>query len=100
MEGNARLAEHVCRCAPRKAVVVSATETYPVQHLGTGDSSFVPNVLPDDAASGMLERIRDEIEWCVMRHKGGEVPRLVSMQATISDDGVCIPRLCHEILFW
>jgi hypothetical protein len=89
-------AGHECKCEARDSVVVDAQQSIKPSsafkhlgrmHLGTGDSSFVPCVLPPGDAAGMLDRIRDEVEWCVMRHKGGEVPRLVSVQATLDADG-------------
>jgi hypothetical protein len=72
---------------PQQSIKPSSAFKHLGRHLGTGDSSFVPCVLPPGDAAGMLDRIRDEVEWCVMRHKGGEVPRLVSVQATLDADG-------------
>jgi hypothetical protein len=88
----ARLAAHECRCEiPAQINTTEQREAGSpevlIEGLGVGDSAFVPHLMPIAQADGMFERIRDEVPWCVMRHKGGQVPRLVSMQASIDSDG-------------
>jgi len=45
-----------------------------------GDSYLLHNVIDCDLAKTMFELIRDEIEWNKMDHRGGPVPRLISVQ--------------------
>jgi nicotinamidase-related amidase/glutathione S-transferase/alkylated DNA repair dioxygenase AlkB len=59
-----------------------------------GDSRVIHNLLPDAEADSIFERVRDEVRWQRMSHKGGEVPRLVAVQGEISDDG-SIPVYRH-----
>uniref|UniRef100_A0A7S2WK53 Fe2OG dioxygenase domain-containing protein n=1 Tax=Rhizochromulina marina TaxID=1034831 RepID=A0A7S2WK53_9STRA len=51
--------------------------------LGSGDSWLKTNVMEDD---GLFAKLRDEVQWSEMRHKGGAVPRLVCMQGTYDVD--------------
>ncbi|KAF5875087.1 putative isochorismatase family protein family protein [Botrytis fragariae] len=52
-----------------------------------GDTTVIQNLLPDTLASGIFEKIRDEVLWQKMGHQGGEVPRLVAVQGQIEEDG-------------
>ncbi|PUU83199.1 hypothetical protein B9Z19DRAFT_965421 [Tuber borchii] len=55
--------------------------------LGEGDSEVVNNILPADLAEVAFERLKKEVAWRSMYHRGGEVPRLVAVEGEISDDG-------------
>ncbi|CAZ86445.1 unnamed protein product [Tuber melanosporum] len=55
--------------------------------LGEGDSEVVNNILPADLADVAFERLKKEVAWRSMYHRGGEVPRLVAVEGEISDDG-------------
>ncbi|CUS10483.1 unnamed protein product [Tuber aestivum] len=55
--------------------------------LGEGDSEVVNNVLPADLAEVAFERLKKEVAWRSMYHRGGEVPRLVAVEGEVSDDG-------------
>ncbi|RPA96604.1 hypothetical protein L873DRAFT_1693991 [Choiromyces venosus 120613-1] len=55
--------------------------------LGEGDSEVVNNVLPKDLAEVAFERLKKEVAWRSMYHRGGEVPRLVAVEGEINDDG-------------
>lgn len=55
--------------------------------LGEGDSEVVNNILPTDLAEVAFERLKKEVAWRSMYHRGGEVPRLVAVEGEISDDG-------------
>ncbi|KAJ7765079.1 hypothetical protein DFH07DRAFT_372980 [Mycena maculata] len=55
--------------------------------LGTGDSYLALDVVPPELADVAFERMREEVEWDVMHHRGGEVPRLVAVQGKIGPDG-------------
>jgi len=52
------------------------------------------NVLSADLQLELFERLDSEIDWNVMTHKGGPVPRLISIQAE-STDGGCFPLYRH-----
>jgi alkylated DNA repair dioxygenase AlkB len=47
----------------------------------------VPNVLPAELARDAFERVRAELPWAPMFHKGIAVSRLVATQADVTDDG-------------
>ncbi|KAK7014970.1 DNA oxidative demethylase ALKBH2 [Favolaschia claudopus] len=55
--------------------------------LGTGDSYLTLNVLPPDLAAVAFDRLREQVKWDVMHHRGGEVPRLVAVEGLVSTDG-------------
>ncbi|KAF7953089.1 hypothetical protein EAE96_006308 [Botrytis aclada] len=55
--------------------------------LCEGDTAVIQNLLPATLASGIFEKIRDEVLWQKMGHQGGEVPRLVAVQGQIGEDG-------------
>lgn len=59
----------------------------PVLGLGSGDSFLLLNVLPPELAERVYEELDEEICWNIMNHKGGQVPRLISIQGDISEDG-------------
>ena len=66
----------------------------PLLGLGAGDSSVFLNVLSADLRSELFEKLDTEIDWNVMTHKGGPVPRLISIQAE-STVGGCFPLYRH-----
>jgi len=66
-------------------------DTFPICD---GDSEIIHNLLPQSEASGIFEKLRDEIRWQKMSHQGGDVPRLVSVQGEIGEDG-SIPIYRH-----
>ncbi|KAJ7502597.1 hypothetical protein B0H11DRAFT_1989275 [Mycena galericulata] len=55
--------------------------------LGTGDSYLTLNIVPSELADVAFERMRDEVKWDVMHHRGGEVPRLVAVEGEVGPDG-------------
>ncbi|KAG6810672.1 hypothetical protein H0H92_010820 [Tricholoma furcatifolium] len=55
--------------------------------MGAGDTYLVPDFLPQDIIDGAFERMRSEVKWNVMHHRGGEVPRLVAVEGEVADDG-------------
>lgn len=55
--------------------------------LGAGDTEVWYGVLPEELEAGAFEALRDEIDWEQMRHRGGVVPRLVSLQGDLEEDG-------------
>lgn len=52
-----------------------------------GDTTVIYNVLPLSQAEGIVEKLREEIQWRTMSHQGGEVPRLVAVQGEVAADG-------------
>ncbi|KAH9209325.1 hypothetical protein DL95DRAFT_27004 [Leptodontidium sp. 2 PMI_412] len=62
--------------------------------LCEGDTTIIKNLLDDELAEGIFEKIRDEVQWQKMSHQGGEVPRLVAVQGTVAGDG-SIPVYRH-----
>jgi alkylated DNA repair dioxygenase AlkB len=55
--------------------------------IGEGDSTLVTNLLPLDQFPDLFEKLKSEIQWETMYHRGGEVPRLVAVEADVSADG-------------
>ncbi|KAH7351121.1 hypothetical protein BKA65DRAFT_396972 [Rhexocercosporidium sp. MPI-PUGE-AT-0058] len=62
--------------------------------LCEGDTTIIKNLLDDELAEGIFEKIRDEVQWQKMSHQGGEVPRLVAVQGSVAHDG-SIPVYRH-----
>jgi len=53
-----------------------------------GDStSIMVDFLPEELASVAFDRMKTEVAWRVMYHRGGEVPRLVAVEGEIAEDG-------------
>ena len=63
-----------------------------------GDSYLVENILPETISDIGFTAVRDEVSWHEMFHRGGPVPRLIAIQATIETDGSVplyrLPSLC------
>jgi hypothetical protein len=55
--------------------------------LGEGDSRLVLEILPEELGAAAFERVRDEVQWKTMFHRGGEVPRLVAVEGEVNEDG-------------
>ncbi|KAG1834315.1 hypothetical protein DFJ58DRAFT_821601 [Suillus subalutaceus] len=55
--------------------------------IGEGDSSLVLNVLPPELCDTAFKQMIDEVDWNVMYHRGGEVPRRVAVEGEIAHDG-------------
>lgn len=62
--------------------------------VGAGDSYLVENVFFEDDTVSTFEKVKGEVNWCEMMHKGGPVPRLMSLQADVQPDGT-IPLYRH-----
>ncbi|WEW60228.1 hypothetical protein PRK78_005713 [Emydomyces testavorans] len=63
----------------------------PGDHIGSGDSSIIYNLLlPDNA----FQLLRQEVNWQKMYHMSGQVPRLVAVQGAVQSDG-SIPIYRH-----
>ncbi|KZT24100.1 hypothetical protein NEOLEDRAFT_1148935 [Neolentinus lepideus HHB14362 ss-1] len=55
--------------------------------MGEGDTNIVLDILPCDLANVAFDRLKKEVKWSTMHHRGGEVPRLVAVEGTIDEDG-------------
>lgn len=55
--------------------------------LCEGDTKVFYDVLPPSLESDIFAKLKDEVDWQRMSHLGGEVPRLVAVQGTVSADG-------------
>ncbi|KAJ3796421.1 hypothetical protein GGU11DRAFT_817098 [Lentinula aff. detonsa] len=55
-------------------------------NLGAGDSYLVLNILGNELSKAAFQKVKDEVEWGVMHHRGGEVPRLVAVQGEVASD--------------
>lgn len=53
----------------------------------SASSRILYNLLPPELADVVFDRMYEEVDWQKMFHLVGEVPRLVSCQGTIDDDG-------------
>ena len=62
--------------------------------LCEGDTTVIEGLLDDELANGIFEKVRDEVRWQKMSHQGGDVPRLVSVQGEVGEDG-SIPIYRH-----
>lgn len=56
--------------------------------LGSGDTTLWCNALRALDAGDLYARLEAEVAWNTMYHRGGEVPRRVSVQGTREADGV------------
>ncbi|KAI0029084.1 hypothetical protein K488DRAFT_57192 [Vararia minispora EC-137] len=59
----------------------------PGDALGAGDTLLHTDLLPPDLADGVFTRVKEEVAWNVMHHRGGELPRLVAVQGDVAADG-------------
>jgi alkylated DNA repair dioxygenase AlkB len=48
--------------------------------LGDGDSMLIMDLLSPEDALTIFDKVKSEIRWNIMMHRGGPVPRLVCMQ--------------------
>ena len=59
----------------------------PGDHIGEGDSQIIHNALSKSLAESAFKLLKDEIDWQVMRHRSGEVPRRVAVQGEHGNQG-------------
>lgn len=55
--------------------------------LGAGDSYLVADVLSPDVSDIAFAKLKEEVKWNTMFHRGGEVPRLVAVEGEVAEDG-------------
>lgn len=71
----------------RKSTVQTQPLFGPGKSVESVGSSISFNLLSPDLSETIFDKLRNEITWERMFHQSGEVPRLVSCQGTISQDG-------------
>ncbi|EIM84764.1 uncharacterized protein STEHIDRAFT_158479 [Stereum hirsutum FP-91666 SS1] len=59
----------------------------PVEAIAEGDTYLVENILPEELGDVAFERLKAEVKWSKMFHRGGEVPRLVAVEGEVESDG-------------
>lgn len=57
------------------------------EYLCEGDTTLTHPFLPTSILSGLFERLCTEVHFLKMMHQGGEVPRFVAVQGSVSSDG-------------
>ncbi|ROV91344.1 hypothetical protein VMCG_09675 [Cytospora schulzeri] len=55
--------------------------------LCEGDTTITHPLLPTSILAGLFERLCTEVHFLKMMHQGGEVPRFVAVQGSVSPDG-------------
>ncbi|KAH9475284.1 DNA oxidative demethylase ALKBH2 [Psilocybe cubensis] len=71
----------------KRAKAPKASLLGPGDAIGCGDSYLVADLLPTEIADTAFEKLKAEVKWETMAHRGGEVPRLVAMEGEIAEDG-------------
>ncbi|KAI9699820.1 MAG: hypothetical protein M1836_002855 [Candelina mexicana] len=71
----------------RAAVSPMAPTLGPSETIGEGDSRIMQDLLPPPLAENVFERVKAEVHWHTMSHRGGEVPRLVAVEGEVDADG-------------
>ncbi len=66
----------------------------PNDEIGSGDSHIIYTALSSPLIDTSFERLKDEVDWQVMLHRSGQVPRLVAVQGEEGEDGE-IPLYRH-----
>lgn len=83
--GNSKDARNTITCGTKfdsKAPVMREGDV-----LGEGDSNIVNNILPRYLAKIAFDKLKKEVAWRTMYHRGGEVPRMVAVEGEIDEDG-------------
>lgn len=90
----------------------------PVEAIAEGDTYLVENILPEELGDVAFERLKAEVKWSKMFHRGrllelrfscyadglwllisgGEVPRLVAVEGEVESDG-WFHRHVHRVSF-
>ncbi|KAF9254993.1 hypothetical protein L218DRAFT_1082073 [Marasmius fiardii PR-910] len=55
--------------------------------IGAGDSYLAKDILGEELSRDIFRKVKEEVKWDVMHHRGGEVPRLVAVQGQVETDG-------------
>lgn len=70
----------------RKAYESAAPVLSEGDRLGEGDSWLLTDLLPKKAFPNVFNKVKNEVQWETMYHRGGEVPRLVAVEADVGAD--------------
>jgi len=70
--------EEIVAYIQSKIYIMPPTTASDTDNLGEGDSHLVLDLLPED--ENWMEKLKGEVQFRVMLHRGGEVPRLVAVQ--------------------
>ncbi|MCJ1311897.1 hypothetical protein MMC25_005570 [Agyrium rufum] len=60
----------------------------PGDRLGEGDSTLISHALTPKLSTEAFALLKSEVSWQTMRHRSGEVPRLVAVQGHVDLNGV------------
>eukprot|EP01060_Flectonema_neradi_P005934 TRINITY_DN13981_c0_g1_i1.p1 TRINITY_DN13981_c0_g1~~TRINITY_DN13981_c0_g1_i1.p1 ORF type:complete len:715 (+),score=128.69 TRINITY_DN13981_c0_g1_i1:64-2145(+) len=72
------------------------TRAAPLQGIGSGDSKLFGTCISDGYSQpDFYQKLQNEINWHTMYHRGGEVPRLVSIQGDVTVGGLIEPCYRH-----
>lgn len=52
-----------------------------------GDTMVIRNLVNHDIADSIFSRLREEVMWQRMAHRGNDVPRLIAVQGETAEDG-------------
>ena len=79
----------------RNSLLTSAPLTMgPEDNIGAGDSKLILKVLKKPLIEDAFALLKEEVDWQIMHHRGGMVPRLVAVQGDIRVDGA-VPVYRH-----
>ena len=70
-------------------------QNYTITYFGEGDSMLIENVFSEEESNNYFNSLKKSTKWNNMSHKGGEVPRLISIQH--SDYPDCKPIYRHPV---
>ena len=59
----------------------------PGDTIGSGDSKIIYNITDHCIANSAFTKLKDEVGWQTMFHRGGTVPRLVAVQGELGPNG-------------
>ena len=59
----------------------------PDDSIGSGDSKIIFGFLGAEKADKAFNQLKKEVDWQIMGHRGGQVPRLVAVQGEMGKDG-------------
>ena len=59
----------------------------PNDSIGSGDTRIIYNALSASVSTSAFDRLKDEVDWQVMSHRSGPVPRRVAVQGEAGEYG-------------
>ena len=70
-------------------------KSYKITYFGEGDSMLIENAFEENESDDYFNSLKKSIKWTTMSHRGGDVPRLISVQH--SDYPDCKPIYRHPV---